>query len=328
MGAIALTNTLPAVGRRTRSESYEALIQRLSDQSVKKHFDAYEDIDWEAPENELRADDPRFELSVETSLGATQWYRAQPQAVRASIGLHLTASSMKTGIAFENVLQRGLLEYCSTVPNRSVEYRYAMHEVIEEGQHSLMFQEFINRSGFDPRGLTGAVARAARRVVTFGRIFPELFFLFVLGGEEPIDFAQKRDLKSGRMKHPLAKRISQIHITEEARHLCFARQYLERNVPKLPYWKKAVLAVVTPFILSEMAKQMLQPSDAIVERYDIPASVIREAYTDNTDHRAAVRESLSGVQRLCKRLRLTDGPIPLLWRVLRLGNPNSPALAA
>jgi len=328
MGAIALASPLPTAGRRARTESYEALIERLSVQSVKKHFDAYDDIDWDAPRNEVRADDPRFELTADTTLGATQWYQAQPQSVRASIGLHLTASSMKTGIAFENVLQRGLLEFCSTVPNGSVEYRYAMHEVIEEGQHSLMFQEFINRSGFDPKGLTGRVARASRRVVTFGRVFPELFFLFVLGGEEPIDFAQKRDMKSGRMKHPLSRRISQIHITEEARHLCFAQQYLERNVPKLPYWKKVILAVVTPFILSEMARQMLQPSDAIIERHDIPSSVIREAFTDNTEHRAAVQESLHSVQQLCKRLGLIDGPAPYLWRVLRLGDPNRPVLAA
>jgi hypothetical protein len=191
-----------------------------------------------------------------------------------------------------------------------------------------MFQEFINRSGFDPKGLTGGVARAARRVITFGRVFPELFFLFVLGGEEPIDFAQKRDLKTGRTRHPLTKRISQIHVTEEARHLCFARSYLERNVPKLPYWKKAVLAVVTPFILSEMARQMLQPSDAIVKRYRMPKAVIREAFTHNAEHRAAVRESLHSVQQLCKRLGLTEGPIPLLWRALKLGNPNRPALAA
>lgn len=327
MGAIAIANTLPA-GRRSRSEPYEALVQRLSVQSVKKHFDAYEDVDWEHPDNQLWPDDPRWELGVDTTLGATDWYQAQPQAVRASIGLNLAATSMKLGAAFESILQRGLLEYSQTLPNRSVEYRYAMHEVIEEGQHSLMFQEFINRSGFDPQGLPPAMAMAARRVVGFGRTFPELFFLFVLGGEEPIDFAQKRDLKAGRVKHPLARRITQIHVTEEARHVCFARHYLQRNVPKLPAWKRAILAVVTPFILSDMAKEMLQPSRKIVAEYDIPPEVIREAFTHNREHRAAVAESVRPVRDLCKRLGLISPTTALLWRVLRLGNPNPPALTA
>src|SRR3989454_8600620 len=35
---------------------------------------------------------------------------------------------------------------------RSPEFRYVYHEVIEEAQHSLMFQEFVNRSGFDIPG--------------------------------------------------------------------------------------------------------------------------------------------------------------------------------
>ena len=61
---------------------------------------------------------------------------------------------MKTGLVFENILQRGLLEFAMTLPNDSTEFRYAYHEVIEEAQHTLMFQEFVNRSGLDADGLT------------------------------------------------------------------------------------------------------------------------------------------------------------------------------
>ncbi len=35
--------------RRTREESYAALVARLSHQSVVKHFDAYADIPWDSP---------------------------------------------------------------------------------------------------------------------------------------------------------------------------------------------------------------------------------------------------------------------------------------
>src|SRR6185437_288401 len=133
---------------------------------------------------------------------------------------------MKLGLQFESILKRGLLEYAATLPNFSSEFRYAYHELIEEAHHSLMFQEFVNRSGFDARGLGRADLAAVRFIIRLGRRFPELFFFFVLGGEDPIDHVQRRALRSGEAIHPLLERIMRIHVTEEARHLSFARHYL------------------------------------------------------------------------------------------------------
>src|SRR5437879_6702876 len=98
-------------------------------------------------------EDPRWELTDDDPLGHTEWYKAQPQGVRARIGLHRIAASMKTGLQFESILKRGLLEYASKLPNGAPEFRYAYHEVIEEAQHSLMFHEFVNRSGVDVTGM-------------------------------------------------------------------------------------------------------------------------------------------------------------------------------
>src|SRR5437667_11712780 len=103
--------SIPEIERRRKEESYEQLIGRLSVQSVRKHYDAYADIAWDAPEMQIRKDDPRWELPSDDVLGATDWYKAQPQAARAEIGLTTIADSMKMGVAFESVLKRGLLEY-------------------------------------------------------------------------------------------------------------------------------------------------------------------------------------------------------------------------
>src|SRR5262249_11702238 len=131
-----------------RVEPYSALLARLSRQSVVKHFDAYADIDWEAQENRIDPEDPRWEV-FEDGLASTAWYRAQPQGVRSRLGLHMVATFMKIGVQFESVLKRGLLDFAARLPNGSAEFRYVYHEVIEEAQHSLMFQEFVNRAGFD-----------------------------------------------------------------------------------------------------------------------------------------------------------------------------------
>src|SRR3954469_14954153 len=117
----------PAVESRRKQESYEQLVERLSVQSVRKHYAAYEDIAWDAPEMQLARDDARFELPEDDVLGATDWYKAQPQAVRAAIGLAHVSGAMKLGVVFENVLKRGLLEFAFRLPNRSPEFRYAYH---------------------------------------------------------------------------------------------------------------------------------------------------------------------------------------------------------
>src|SRR5213076_1988336 len=279
--------------------TYQHLLRRLSHQSVVKHFDAYADIDWDADEYRIDPEDPRWEPGSDAVLGATAWYRAQPQAARARLWLHLVATKMKIGTQFENVLQRGLLEFAWTLPNGAPEFRYVYHEVIEEGQHSLMFQEFVNRTGFDVPGLGFWDRLGARRVLAAARRFPALFFVFVLGGEDPIDHVQRTALRSGRELHPLLERIMRIHVTEEARHLSFARQYLRTNVPKLSYMKRRSIALQAPLILGPMAQLMMRPSAEIVGTYGIPKEVVAEAYTRNPRHRAKTVEALGKVRDLC-----------------------------
>ena len=133
---------------QSRPDAFEALVARLSQQSVTKHFDAYADVPWDEEAYRIEPEDPRWELPADDPLGATEWYQCLAQPTRARLGLEMVASKMKIGLEFESVLKRGLLEYATTLPNRSPEFRYAYHEVIEEAQHSLMFQEFVNRSGY------------------------------------------------------------------------------------------------------------------------------------------------------------------------------------
>jgi hypothetical protein len=306
---------VPAQKRRRRGEAYADLLGRLSRQSVTKHFDAYASIPWDDPEYRINPEDPRWVRSQDDPLGATRWYQAQPLSVRAGIGLMSICGHMKIGVEFESVLKRGLLEFATTLPSSAPELRYAYHEVIEEAQHSLMFQEFIRRSSCDVAGLSAKLQSAVRQVVRMGRTFPELFFFFVLGGEEPIDHVQRTVLgKREANVHPLVKRIMQIHITEEARHLCFAREYLREHVPQLPWAKRWRLRVMTPIILGEMARLMMQPPRQVIARFGIPVSVVREAYDDNPAHRRAVVDSIRHVRELCEELAVLTPQTTPLWQ--------------
>ncbi len=260
--------------------------------------------------------DPRFVLGDEHALGGTAWYRAQPLDARARMGLYAVCNMMQVGVQFENVLARGLLGFALTLPVHAPEFRYAYHEVIEESQHSLMFREFVRRAGVDVPGMRGWRMAVGDRVAGLGRRFPELFFLFVLGGEDPIDHVQRTVLGGERVVHPLLERICRIHVTEEARHLCFARQLLRERVGALSPAKRALLMTIAPVVLALMARAMLDPPGDMVARFDIPAAVAREAWRDNPAHRARVAESLGKVRALCDELGLVVAPV---WRRLGIG---------
>jgi hypothetical protein len=300
-------------------EPYADVLARLSARSVTKHFDAYADIDWDHPDHRIDRDDPRFELAHDDPLGATTWYRGLAQPARSYLGLHLTVTRMRMGIEFENILSRGLLEFASTRPNGSPEYRYAMHEVIEEGQHSLMFQEFVNRSGLDPRGLRGIELALARRVPQLGRRFPERFFLHVLAGEAPIDYVQKTLLAGPHAPHPLLKRIMQIHITEEARHICFASRYLAEHVPRLGTLHQAMLRIAAPFVVGGTMMQMMPLPTDIVRVHAIPREVVRRVHRGEVFRRQVIR-SLRPVHALCLKLGLARGGAGILWNWLGLAS--------
>ncbi len=296
--------------------SYVALLKRLSKQSVTKHFDAYGDVDWDGPQMEISPDDDRWVLRSEKldPLAESDWYKGQEPLIQSRIGLHLIATKMKIGLQFESILKRGLLEFAATLPNGSPEFRYAYHEVIEEAQHSLMFQEFVNRSGLDVPGLSGMENLGSRNVIQLGRFFPSLFFMFVLGGEDPIDYVQRKALRSGGEIHPILERIMRIHVTEEARHLSFARHYLKKNVPNLDPARRQALAIGTPAILGSMAQLMLQAPRHIVKTYNIPASVVKETYSNNAEHQKESLKALSKVRSLSEELGLINPVSKAIWK--------------
>ena len=298
-------------------DRFTELLGRLSRQSVVKHFDAYADVDWDHPDNAIDPRDPRWELDSGNGLAGTDWYRALPADTRARIGLHGITSNMKAGLQFENVLKRGLLEYAFRLPDGSPEFRYVYHEVIEEAQHSLMFQEFVNRTGLETPGLPWELRVGSRNVVGLARRFPALFFVFVLGGEDPIDHVQRSVLRSDKDIHPLLERIMRIHVTEEARHLSFARGYLRTNVPKLPAWRRRAMAMQAPLILATEASVMLRPPRHLVRTYGVPDAVLREAYGPGSQNRQDAKDSLRKVRNLLVELGLVPPPAKRLWQ--RLG---------
>lgn len=285
---------------RARTRTYADSVEHLNRMSVQKHYQAYRDIDWDAPEHRVERDDPRFALRPDTPLGKSAFYRSLPAATQAQLGLDMTCQVLKYGIGFESTFSRGLLEFANSRPNRDITHRYALHEVIEEAEHSLMFQGFIDRSGSDPRPVSRLEAFVDRRIARAGATFPEFFFFCVLVGEQFIDHDNREYLR-GELQHPLLARIVQYHVTEEARHVHFAERFLQEHLPGLSRSRRRFIEWVLPTILRDGQRMMLTPSPSVVERYGIPRQTLREAYGRGSAHRA-------NVERIAQSILVLLGP--------------------
>lgn len=305
-------------------EAFRSLVRRLSKQSVDKHFDAYADVDWDDPAMVIDAGDTRFVLWDGDPLGATSWYRAQPPEVQSRVALYRVAAAMRTGWEFENILQRGLLNVAFWLPNGADEFRYLHHETIEESQHSLMFQEFVNRTGMEVRGMPRSIKHLAERVVLpMSRRIPALFFLFVLGGEDPVDHLQRQQLRRGN-GHPLVERIMRIHVTEEARHVSFARNLLKTTVPRMDPVSRAALSVMTPAMFAYMTRLMVDAPLSLHRGAGVPREVIAEAR--RTPERARLLVAAAAKPRkLCEELGLMNPVSRRLWRAFGVGAPSGGA---
>ena len=296
------------------SDTFTNMVERLSRQSVDKHFDAYADVAWDDPQLALDPSDARFRLWAFDPIGQTEWYAAQSPDTQARLGAFRVATAMRTGWEFENILQRGLLEHAFWMPNDTPEFRYLHHEIVEESQHTMMFQEFVNRTGLDVRGMPTRMKVASRAVVWLSRAFPELFFLFVIGGEDPVDYLQRRQLRAGDA-HPLVERIMRIHVTEEARHLSFARQFLKRNVPALGHVRRRILADVAPLLFGTLARVMVYPNGHTLRTFGVPREVTRRALRSPAS-RQLLAESVAKPRRLCAELGLMTRPARALWKLM------------
>jgi hypothetical protein len=149
------------------------------------------------------------------------------------------------------------------------------------------------------------------------RISTELFFVFVLGGEDPIDYIQRKTVKNGEAKHPLQETIMRIHIAEEARHISFARHYLRHRVPTMPAPRRRALSVATPLILGVMARIMLAPPGPMVKYFDIPKDVVREAYGAE-DWTEEFKNCVAKIRDLAAELGLINPVSKRVWKAVGL----------
>ena len=307
------------VGDDTR---YAETLTTLSEGSVRRSFDPYTDISWDAQEFAVTENDPRWVLSASDPLGRHPWYRTQQLEKQIAIGMWRAAHIAKVSLHLESILVRGLMQYSFWVPNGSPEYRYCLHESVEECNHSMMFQEMVNRIGVNVPGMPRYLRWVSPLLPLAAGPLPNVFFFGVMAGEVPIDYRQKSMLREGGSLHPIVEKVMAIHVAEEARHISFADEYLRKRVPHMLRISRFWLSLYVP-VSMRLLCQATVPPRSFFKEFDIPRSVRKEVFFDAPDSRQTLRNMFGDVRMLCYDIGLMNPFALLMWRICKIGGRPS-----
>jgi hypothetical protein len=264
----------------TDLDDRERVAERLLRSTAARGYDPEVDIDWSAPLEPGKG----YLLERRCSLYGTPLWDEMSLGQRAELSKHEAASVAGAGIWLEAVLMRMLarLAYHGDPLTRHVQY--ALTELGEETRHTTMLARMIERLGtpcYRPprhvRVLGTLLAATARGPAMWGAI---------LLGEEIVDRLQREQVRDESIQ-PLIRMVSRIHITEEARHVGFARAELIRSTGRvrrlaLPY-HKMVLAR-TAFVVSRI---LISPD--VYRAVGLDPRQARRAALANPYHRDTLR---------------------------------------
>jgi hypothetical protein len=204
----------------------EDFSDRLLKGSVKKSYEPVVDIDWDAP-----LDPDKFYLPPRVvSLYGTPLWDSMTRAQRIELSRQELVNTLSAGIWFENILNQALLRKIMHTDPTSSATHYALTELGDETRHMVMFGKAIERVGAKP-----VRPRLYHRVVinTLPFFFRgSVLWVAALIGEEIFDSLQRQMMDDPELQ-PIVQRLMRIHVTEEARHIQFARDGLRKRSPQM-----------------------------------------------------------------------------------------------
>ena len=215
---------------------------RLNNASATRRWYPFDDavIDWSVPFGAEWAYMP----AEHSAFAAADWYLALPAEERAFVERWEVTQSIRNIAHGEHLLNQGILAMLWAVDPYDPSYRYLLHEVAEECQHMAMFNEWVRRNDDIATVSTGEEewgAPIGAYTEDLARRLPEAFWvnvlLFEFVGDE-FNQALKggkhgAGSPDGRPMHPTLVGMGVTHTAEEARHINYARTWLQRGMPNL-----------------------------------------------------------------------------------------------
>jgi hypothetical protein len=225
-----MTTSLSPVGP-TREEFSERLLKG----SVKKSYEPIVDIDWDAP---LHPDKFFLPPEVITLYGTPPW-DAMTREQQIELSRQELVNILSAGVWFENILNQALLRDLMHKNPTAKSTHYMLTELGDETRHMVMFGKTIERIGGIP-----VRPKLYQRVIINSLPFTfrgSVLWVAALVGEEIFDALQRQILQDPELQ-PIVQRLMRIHVTEEARHIQFARDGLRKSVPTMPWYRRVLIA--------------------------------------------------------------------------------------
>ncbi|GAC1408018.1 MAG: hypothetical protein NVSMB60_28980 [Mycobacterium sp.] len=212
--------------RASNAAGREEFSERLLKGSVKKSYAPIVDIDWGAP-----LDPDKFYLPAKTvSLYGTPLWDEMAREQQIELSRQELVNTLSAGIWFENILNQALLRKMMHQDPTARATHYELTELGDETRHMVMFGKLIEHIGAKPmhpkgyqRILINALPLAFRG---------SLLWVAALIGEEIFDSLQRQMMDDPELQ-PIVQRLMRIHVTEEARHIQFARDGLRKRAPHM-----------------------------------------------------------------------------------------------
>ncbi|MBW0017251.1 MAG: diiron oxygenase [Mycobacterium sp.] len=216
--------------------SREEFSERLLKGSVKKSYEPVVDIDWDAP-----LDPDKFYLPPRlVSLYDTPIWDEMSREQQIELSRQELVNTLSAGIWFENMLNQTLLRTILHEDPTSRSTHYKLTELGDECRHMVMFGKAIERVGAKP-----VQPRLFYRMIinTLPLVFQRgsMLWMAALIGEEIFDSLQRQMMDDPELQ-PIIQRLMRIHVTEEARHIQFARDGARKRVQTMPRRNKWFMA--------------------------------------------------------------------------------------
>lgn len=289
----------------TATITREAFSERLLNGSVKKSYAPIVDIDWDAP-----LDPDKFFLPppMITIYGTPEW-EAMTREQQRELSRQQLVNILSAGIWFENILNQGLLRGMMHANPTAKSTHYMLTELGDETRHMVMFGKAIDRIGGIP-----VRPRLYHRIIINSLPFAfrgSFLWVAALVGEEIFDALQRQMLEDPDVQ-PIVRRLMRIHVTEEARHIQFARDGLRKGVPAMPRYRRFLIANLQG--LGGPFYRMLFTLPIQYNRAGLDGRQMRRIARANPNFRQKCRESFEPLSRFFTDVGLMGRIGRRLWR--------------
>ncbi len=283
----------------------EATAERLLRSSLEHSYEPGIDIDWDAPLVDGLWGIPQHR----SSLYGTDLWTGLSDEQRRTLTIHEVCSVARIGLWFEMILMQMLLRYAYDRDPRTGHVQYALTEIADECRHSVMFARMGERYGvpdYAPRTTVHNVGRLFKTVASGPAMFAGTLFV-----EEILDQFQREAMRDDTVQ-PLTRMVNKIHVTEEARHVRYAREELLRIMPTVGRAERAVAQYLTARTAYLVARNLVHAD--VYAAVGIDPKVGRAAALANPHWQESLRWSARKLVPFLREQGIIGGPTEILWK--------------